>query len=102
MLIGSMLGLSWLGMMALHELGHVLHAWLSGGRVACVVLHALAFSRTDVAPNPHPLLVAVGGAVWGCLVPLGLLAVVHFTARRQAYLARWFAGFCLIANGVYL
>ncbi|MEE8451215.1 MAG: hypothetical protein V3R99_04840 [Thermoguttaceae bacterium] len=102
LLIAAATGFSWLMMMAVHEFGHVLHAWLSGGRVVRVVLDPLSFSRTDVLPNPHPLWVAIGGAVWGCLIPLGLLALVRITARRYTYLAAYFAGFCLIANGVYL
>lgn len=102
LLIAATTGFSWLMMMVVHELGHVLHAWLSGGRVVRVVLDPLSFSRTDVLPNPHPLWVAIGGAVWGCLIPLGILSLVRNTARRYTYLAAYFAGFCLIANGVYL
>lgn len=102
LLIVSTLGFSWLAMMAVHELGHVLHALASGGTVSGVVLHPLAISRTDYASNPHPLFVAWGGAAWGSLLPLGLLGLVHLAARRYAYLARFFAGFCLIANGAYL
>lgn len=101
-LIVSTVGFSWLAMMAVHELGHVLHAGLSGGTVISVVLHPLELSRTDVRPNPHPLWVAWGGAVWGCLIPLAVLAVVRFSAQSYAYLAAFFAGFCLIANGAYL
>jgi hypothetical protein len=102
LLVFSAIGLSWLGMMATHELGHIIHARLSGATVTGVVLHPLAISRTDVSPNPHPLCVAWGGAVWGCLVPLGALAFAWLIARQYAWLARWFAGFCLIANGAYL
>jgi hypothetical protein len=102
LLIVSLAGFSWLAMMALHEFGHVLHAWLSGGTIDTVVLHPLAISRTDVSPNPHPLFVAWGGVTWGCLLPLGLWTAVRRLARRYCYLAAWFAGFCLIANGAYL
>ena len=102
LLIVSASGFSWLMMMVTHEFGHVLHAWLSGGSVVEVVLHPMAFSRTDVVPNPHPLFVVWGGVVWGCVIPLGLLAVVRLAARPYAYLAAYFAGFSLIANGAYL
>lgn len=101
-MISSAVALSWLLMMAVHELGHVLHGWMSGATVACVVLPPVGFSRTDFAANPHPLFTAWGGVAWGCLLPLGLLAAVCLAARSYAYLAAWFAGFCLIANGVYL
>ena len=50
-------------MEAVHELGHVLAAWATGGLVTDVVLHPLTISRTDVRPNPRPLAVAWGGAV---------------------------------------
>ena len=102
LLIVSATGFSWLAMMVVHEFGHVWHAWLSGGTVVKVFLHPAAISRTDVSPNPHPLFVAWGGVVWGCLIPLGLLAAVRLAARSYAYLAAYFAGFCLIANGAYL
>jgi hypothetical protein len=93
---------SWLAMMAVHEFGHVLHAWLSGGRVTAVVLNPRDFSRTDVLPNPHPFLVAWGGPLLGCLIPLVLLLAARWASWRYAYLASAFAGFCLIANGAYL
>lgn len=101
-LIVSALGFSWLGMMAVHEFGHVLHLWLSGGRVDYVFLHPLAISYTHPAENPHPLFVAWGGAVWGCALPWLLLAVVRRTAPSYAYLSSFFAAFCLVANGAYL
>ena len=41
LLISSTLAFSWLGMMAVHELGHVTHLALSGGTVEKVVLHPL-------------------------------------------------------------
>ncbi len=89
-------------MMAVQETGHVLHAWLSGGRVERVVLHPLAISRTDVSPNPRPRFVAWGGAIWGTILPLLLLGVVRLANDKYTYLARFFAGFCCLANGLYL
>jgi hypothetical protein len=85
-----------------HELGHVLHAYLSGGRVQAVILHPLVISFTDVRPNPEPLFVAWGGAIWGVLLPLALWLGGHFVVPERAWVLRFFAGFCLIANGVYL
>jgi hypothetical protein len=92
---------AWLAMMALHETGHVLHARATGGDVERVLVPLLGFSRTDVAPNPRPLVVAWGGPVWGCLLPLVLLAGAG-VARRAVRPAQTFAGFCLIANGAYI
>ncbi len=96
---------SWMGMLAVHELGHVLHAWASGGTVARVVLPPLGFSRTDVNTT-SPGFVAWGGPVWGTLLPLGALGVAQRSRLRSRpafrRLALFFAGFCLIANGAYL
>jgi hypothetical protein len=92
----------WLAMMAVHEWGHVLHAWLSGGQVERVILPWFGFSRTDLAHNPHPLFVAWGGALWGTLLPLGLLALARAVRSRFVAWIQFFAGFCLIANGAYL
>lgn len=102
LLITSTIAFSWLGIMAVHEFGHVVHLWLSGDTVDKVVLHPLAISRTDPGENPHPLVVAWGGAIWGCLIPLLIFSVARRAARSYSYLARFFAGFCLIANGAYL
>ncbi len=107
----STAALSWLLMMVLHESGHVLHGWLSGAQLAGVHLPLIGISRTDFAANPHPLFVAWGGVIWGCLLPLGLLAGVRLIAAcgfarsaiaSRGFPAAWFAGFCLIANGGYL
>ncbi len=102
LLIISTIYLSWLLMMVVHEFGHVLHAWLSGGQVATVILHPLAFSRTDLSDNPHPLFVAWGGAVWGTMIPLLLWLIARLKKLPYGYLLTFFAGFCLIANGAYL
>ncbi|MBI5758664.1 MAG: hypothetical protein HZA46_09115 [Planctomycetales bacterium] len=99
-LIVSTLGLSWLLMQGFHEFGHVLHAWVSGGTVVRVRLHPLEISRTDVFPNPNPQFVAWGGAVWGSVIPLGLLAVLRVVERRyQRHLAAWPSVFQNQASG---
>lgn len=101
-LITSLLIASWLGMQAVHEFGHVLGAWLTGGRVTQVVLHPLTISRTDLADNPNPLLVVWAGPVAGCVLPLAAWGIAHFVGFPLLYLLRFFAGFCLIANGAYI
>lgn len=92
----------WLAMLATHEAGHVLHAWISGGRVERVVLPLFGFSRTDLAENPWPLFVAWGGALWGCLLPAGMWGVTVAIRPRLSGWLQFFTGFCLIANGAYL
>jgi len=89
-------------MMIVHEVGHVLHALLSGGNVVQVVLCPWEFSRTDVSPNPRPLFVAWGGAIWGVLIPLGAWIATKTALRSYSYLAAFFAGFCCVANGAYI
>lgn len=93
---------SWLGMQAIHESGHVLGAWLSGGTVQRVVLHPLTISRTDLSSNPAPLFVVWMGPIVGVLSPLLLWQVAWLTRWAGAFVLRFFAGFCLIANGVYI
>jgi hypothetical protein len=93
--------LAWIAMMIFHESGHALHALVSGGKVERIILPPFGFSRTDLSANPHPQWVAWGGAIWGCLLPLMILAIAHATARGLRTV-RAFAGFCLIVNGAYL
>ena len=101
LIVSTLLG-SWLGMQAVHELGHVIGAWMTGGRVACVVLHPLTISRTDLAENPHPLSVVWAGPVFGALFPLLIWAITWRVFPNEAFLAKFFAGFCLLANGLYI
>jgi hypothetical protein len=102
LLIVSTLLVSWFGMMLVHELGHCLHAWLSGGAVAHVALHPLVISRTDCSANPHPLFVAWGGPIWGTLIPLAILVVSRLARSSAWYVFQFFAGFCLVINGLYI
>jgi hypothetical protein len=102
LLIGSFVPLCWFAMMAVHELGHLTAALACGGAVERVVLYPLTISRTDVSPNPQPLLVAWAGPVVGVVLPLGGFALAWLCRLPWAYLARFFAGFCLIANGSYI
>ncbi len=102
MLIFATLLASWLGLQAVHEAGHVAGAYLTGGRVQRVVLHPLTISRTDLAQNPRPLLVAWGGPVFGAAFPLLLWGLAAAGRLPEAFLLRFFAGACLVANGCYL
>lgn len=101
MILSTLLA-SWLAMQAVHESGHALGAALTGGRVARVVLNPLTISRTDLADNPRPLAVAWAGPVFGALLPPALWAVAAALRVPGAFVLRFFAGFCLIANGAYL
>ena len=92
----------WVGMMAVHELGHVIHAWVSGGTVWAVRVPLAGFSVTEFSTNPRPHFVAWGGAVWGSLLPAAAWAVFRLRRWPGTALVQFFAGFCLVANGVYL
>ena len=101
-LIATFLPFCWLAMMAVHELGHVVAGSVSGGTINNVVIHPLTISRTDVSPNPMPLLVVWAGPIVGVVVPLVLWVVLWRFRIPGDYLAKFFAGFCLIANGAYI
>jgi len=100
--IATFLLFCWLAMQTVHELGHVFAAWLSGAVVVKVVLHPLAFSRTDLAQNPSPLFVVWAGPVVGAIAPVIAYAVARVLRCPMVFLFRFFAGFCLLANGVYI
>jgi hypothetical protein len=72
--------------------------------VVRVAIHPLAISRTDVTPNPAPLIVAWGGPIVGALAPLLIMIVGRCwpSGGRARDYVDFFAGFCLIANGAYI
>ncbi len=102
MLIASVILASWLGMQIVHEFGHVLGARLTGGSVRHVALNPLSISRTDLADNPYPLVVVWAGPLVGIAAPLLLWSVASAVRLRGVYVLRFFAGFCLVANGLYI
>jgi hypothetical protein len=102
LLIGSTLLASWLGMQAVHELGHVAAAWATGARVVRVVLTPTVISRTDVAENSRPLVVAWAGPVVGACTPVLLWLAARAVRWPGAFVLRFFAGLCLLANGLYI
>jgi hypothetical protein len=93
---------SWYGMMATHELGHCVAAWLTGGVIAKVHFPLLGFSQTFYLENPHPLAVAWAGAAGGAVFAVLLLGASRKMRRPYQQTLLYFAGFSLIANGLYL
>ena len=93
-------------MMATHELGHVIGAYLTGGSGITVTLPLLGFSRTDVLSNPHPLIERWLGPTLGCIFPLLVLLIIRCTTSDKHKKLRtsfaYITGFCLIANGTYI
>lgn len=101
-LILSTVAASWLGMQAVHEFGHVLGAWSTGGEIERVVLHPLTISRTDLGLNPRPLVVVWSGPMLGVALPLLMWGLSVAVRLQGAFVLRFFAGFCLVANGGYI
>ena len=101
-LIVSTLTASWLGMQMVHEFGHVLGAWLSGGSVRLVALNPFSISRTELADNPQPLVVVWAGPVVGVTLPLLVWAIAKIARLGGRFVLRFFAGFCLVVNGLYI
>ncbi len=101
-MIGSLCLFSWLAMMLVHEAGHALAAQLTGGHVHEVAWYPTVFSYTDIHSNPSPLLVVWAGPVVGMVIPLLILMFHRWIDNATAYLSVFFAGFCLLANGLYI
>lgn len=101
-LIVTFLTFSWLAMQVVHELGHIAAALGTGAEIIKVYLHPLIISSTEVGDNPYPLMEVWAGPVAGVLIPLVALVVAYVVRMPGLYLFRFFAGFCLIANGVYI
>jgi hypothetical protein len=93
---------TWIGMLALHEMGHAINAWVSGGRVIRVSIPPWGFSQTIVWPNPHELFEVWGGPTWGAGLGLIACGIAFLARRRLPETLKFFTGFCLIANGCYL
>lgn len=97
----------WYGMMLTHELGHVLAAVATGSRIDAVRVPLFGLSQTEIATYKHPVAVIAMGPVVGVVPPLiAWAALVRRQARvgrpGRAPLTKFFAGFCLVANGGYL
>lgn len=101
-LIGSTVVGSWLGMQAVHELGHVLGAWWTDGDVSRVVLHPLSISQTDLSHNPRPGVVVWAGPVVGVLLPTIIWLLTAVLRMPGSFVLRFFAGLCFLANGLYI
>jgi hypothetical protein len=89
-------------MQIIHEFGHAVFGIASGGHVQRVVLEFFSFSRTDVEPNPHPLLVAWAGPISGAAIPVVAWQIVRRLRPVSIGVPMFFAGFCLVANGAYI
>ena len=102
LLIVSLVMFSWLVMQGVHELGHVSAALAAGAKIEHVELCPLSISRTDVSNNQCPLTEVWAGPIVGILLPFAAFLLATAIRCPMLYLFRFFAGFCLVANGVYI
>jgi len=88
----------------LHELGHALGCWLSGGRVTAIVIQSPMPAGFVDGHAPNPFLTVWGGVAFGSLSTLAPLAMAHWLRNNTValYLALMTAAFCLGHNALYL
>lgn len=91
---------SWYAMMIVHESGHILAALATASKIDRVHLPWLGFSQTEISNYHHPTLVVAAGPTLGVILPV----LIWATCPRLSWapLLRFFAGFCLVANGGYI
>jgi hypothetical protein len=92
----------WYLMMAVHESGHLVATLALGGTVERVILHPLAISQTVRSGSQSPLADCWAGPLLGGVLPVAAWLAARRWWRAAAGELRLFAGFCLLANGVYL
>ena len=88
---------------AIHELGHALAMWATGGSVTRLMLHPFSWSQISYgAPPTCPLLIAWAGVVFAS--SCGLLLLVVIRPWRGAWTVPLaITGLCtLVVNGLYL
>lgn len=98
---------AWWLMMASHEAGHVIAALFTGGAIDRIDLSPLGFSQTHLSSNPYPLVVVWAGPIVGAIDAVSAWLLARWLARRDAGFREqpvftFLAGFCLLANGVYI
>ncbi len=92
--------LSWWPFMVVHELGHIASGLINSATIEAIELRPWRLSYTMLSGSKRPLVDIWAGVVIGGYLPLVLLLVP--TGRRIRKGLTFFAGFCLIANGVYI
>lgn len=91
-----LLAASWCVMTFIHESGHIVCGWASGGTLQQADVAPWHLPHSSFDPDPQPLVTLWGGPILGALVPLTVALLV-----RRGWM--WFiAYFCLLANGSYL
>ncbi|MGB8983563.1 MAG: M50 family metallopeptidase [Anaerolineales bacterium] len=88
---------------AVHELGHAIVIWATGGTVARIVLHPFTWSYTYYSPSPgYPILTSWAGILFESLLALLLAALVwRWRQRSWALLCLVIAIMALAKGGLY-
>ncbi|QDV74738.1 M50 family metallopeptidase [Botrimarina mediterranea] len=92
----------WLAMLLTHELGHVVAAMFTGGKIMAVELRPGWLPHTLVDPNPRPSVVLWSGFLSGWIAPQMTAPAWRIRAGFVGPVLRAWAAFCLLAGGVYL
>jgi hypothetical protein len=92
----------WLAMLLTHELGHVVAAMFTGGKVVAVEFRPGLLPHTLVNPNPQPSVVLWAGVLSGWIAPQMTAPAWRIEAGQVGPVLRAWAAFCLLAGGVYL
>ncbi|MEO1497784.1 MAG: GNAT family N-acetyltransferase [Planctomycetota bacterium] len=85
-----------------HELGHVLGAYATGGRITSVELRPWRLGHTLVSPNPHPSVVLWSGFLVGWIAPFATRPAWRTTRWLIGPALRAWAWFSWLAFGSYL
>jgi len=93
---------AWYATLAIHETGHCIATWLSGGSIDRVEIPLVGFSQTHYRDKPQPLFTTWAGPATGALFAFALFAIASNLHNRTRQIALFFAGFSLILNGTYL
>jgi len=89
-------------MQVVHEAGHVIGALMYGVPIERVLLGPLTISQTMIGETEHKRIITWLGPIFGVIFPVVLWAIVRPFQWPELFLFRFFAGFCLVANGFYL
>lgn len=98
----SLIAMVWWQMQTVHELGHILAALSLNEQIAEINLHPLQLSHTLLESHHYSTIFLWSGPLFGVLLPFALWQLSCFYKRDWSHVLRFYAGFCLIANGAYL
>src|SRR5689334_19321967 len=87
LLIATFIPLCWLLMQAVHELGHSVVGWATGGTVVKVVLYPTTISHTEILGGRHRAMTVWAGPIAGVALPLALLLLFKAARWKWIYLA---------------